>query len=163
MWSEFPRYLDTGVEAIIGDVTEISRLDDHSVDFAFASNVFEHLTQSVFADVLSILRTKLSANGTLTILQPNWRYAYREYFDDYTHVSVYSDVSIADFLRSCGYEVVNVLPRFLPLTVKSWMPASPWLIRCWLASPFKPLGKQMLVKARPMVASPSGARPSGGA
>lgn len=150
LWSEFPRYLDPGVEPIIGDVTRISQLDDHSVDFAFASNIFEHLPQPAFAEVLAILRTKLSARGTLTILQPNWRYAYREYFDDYTHVSVYSDVSITDFLTSRGYEVIEVTPRFLPLTVKSRLPVSPWLIRCWLASPFKPIGKQMLIRARPV-------------
>ena len=40
-------------------------------------------------------------------------------------------------------------PRFLPLTVKSRLPVSPLLIRAYLASPFKPWGKQMLVRAKP--------------
>lgn len=149
-WPDFPRYLDAGVEPLVGDVTELARLADHDVDFAFASNLFEHLSQPAFAAVLGILRTKLSQRGTLTILQPNYRYAYREYFDDYTHVTVYSHISIADFLGANGYEVIEVQPRFLPLTVKSRLPVSPWLIRAWLAAPIKPTGKQMLIRARPV-------------
>ena len=39
--------------------------------------------------------------------------------------------------------------RFLPLTVKSRLPVSPLLIRAYLASPVKPMGKQMLLRARP--------------
>ncbi len=84
------------------------------------------------------------------ILQPNYRYAYREYFDDYTHLAVYSHLSLADFLSANDFEVLNVSPRFLPLTIKSRIPVSPWLIRAYLASPIKPMGKQMLVRARPI-------------
>ena len=148
-WAGFADHLAPGVEAIVADVTALARLDDHLVDFAFASNVFEHLPRPVFLDVLEILRRKLSPSGTLTILQPNWRHAYRDYFDDYTHVSVYSDVGMVDLLEAHGFEVIDAHPRFLPLTVKSRLPVSPWLIRAWLASPIKPNGKQMLIRARP--------------
>lgn len=148
-WPDFPRYVDRDVQAVVGNVTELDVLPDQAVDFAFASNLFEHLTQADFARVLASLRPKLSPRGTLTILQPNYRYAYREYFDDYTHIAVYSHLSIADFLTANGYEVMSVAPRFLPLTVKSRMPVWPWLIAGYLASPVKPMGKQMLVRARP--------------
>jgi hypothetical protein len=119
------------------------------VDFAFASNLFEHLSQPALAEVLRGLRQKLSPRGSLTIVQPNYRYAYKEYFDDYTHVAVYSHIGLADFLTANGYEVLEVVPKFMPLTVKSRMPVSPWLIAAYLASPIKPLGKQMLLRARP--------------
>ena len=148
-WEDFPAHLAPGIEAVVAPVTELGFLPDGGVDFAFASNLFEHIPQSEFARVLDSLRGKLSARGTLTILQPNYRYAYREYFDDYTHVAVYSHTSLADFLIAHGYEILSVAPRFLPLTVKSRLPVSPWLIRAWLASPLKPLGKQMLIRAKP--------------
>jgi hypothetical protein len=99
--------------------------------------------------VLEALRAKLSPRGTLNILQPNYRYAYREYFDDYTHVSVYSHVSIADFLSANGYDIIDVQPRFLPLTVKSRLPVWSPLIGLYLNSPVKFAGKQMLVRAKP--------------
>lgn len=148
-WPGFPRHLAPGIEAIVGGVPDLGRVEDASVDFAFASNLFEHVTRADFAATLAALRSKLTRDGTLTILQPNYRYAYREYFDDYTHAQVYSHVSLADFLVAHDYEVIDVRPRFLPLTVKSRLPVRPWLIKLYLASPLKPFGKQMLVRAKP--------------
>ena len=148
-WDGIRQHLHPDVEAIVADVTDLSGISDGSVDFAFASNLFEHLTQDQLAKTLGQLRKKLSPNGTLTILQPNYRYAYREYFDDFTHVSIYSNISLPDFLTSNHYDVLDVKPRFLPLTIKSRLPVWPALIRLYLALPLKPFGKQMLVTAKP--------------
>jgi SAM-dependent methyltransferase len=149
-WPDFPQYLAVGIEAHVGSVTDLDFLADGSVDFAFASNLFEHLTQSEFASVLGQLRMKLSDRGTLVILQPNYRYAYREYFDDYTHVAIYSHLSLADFLVANNYEVLEVRARFLPLTIKSCLPVSTFFIRAYLNSPVHPMGKQMLLRAKPL-------------
>ena len=148
-WDGFPAYLMPEVEYKVGSVTNLDFLDDGTVDFAFASSLFEHLTKEDFSTVLAALRRKLSANGTLTIVQPNYRYAFREYFDDFDHKTVYSHVSLADYLVANGYDVFLVEPRFMPLSVKGRLPVKPFLIRAWLASPIKPIGKQMLVRARP--------------
>lgn len=149
VWDGFPSHLKLGVKPVVSAVTDLSGIADRSVDFAFASNLFEHISQADFAVTLRSLARKLSEDGTLTILQPNYRYAYREYFDDYTHVSIYSHLSLADFLRAQGWEVLDVRPRFLPLTVKSRLPVWSPLIWLYLNSPIKPMGKQMLVRARP--------------
>jgi SAM-dependent methyltransferase len=148
-WAQFPSYLVDGVEHRVGSVTDLGFLEDGGVDFAFASNLFEHLTKEDLSVTLESLRPKLSARGTLTIVQPNYRYAYREYFDDFDHRSVYSHVSLVDYLVANGYEVFHVEPRFMPLSVKGRLPVHPLLIRAWLASPWKPGGKQMLIRARP--------------
>ncbi|HEU4766705.1 MAG TPA: class I SAM-dependent methyltransferase [Pyrinomonadaceae bacterium] len=149
-WPEFAKHLQADIESHVGPVDELSFLDDNSIDFVFASNLFEHITQEEFASVLKQLRRKLKPAGTLTLLQPNYRYAFREYFDDYTHKTVYSHLSICDFLQANSYEVINCKPRFLPLTLKSRLRVSPFLIRMYLLSPIKPLGKQMLIRARPL-------------
>jgi SAM-dependent methyltransferase len=149
MWDGITRHLAPGVEAVVSSVTRLDGLEDGGIDFAFASNLFEHISQPDFAQVLEALLTKLSPRGTLNILQPNYRYAYREYFDDYTHVSVYSHISMADFLSANGYDVIDVQPRFLPLTVKSRLPVWPPFIGLYLNSPVKVGGKQMLVRAKP--------------
>ena len=148
-WPGMPEHLKPGIEAVVGDAADLSTIDDGSVDYAFASNIFEHLAQEKVAAVLASLRRKLSPSGVLTILQPNYAYAYREYFDDYTHCSVWSHISLADFLQANGFEVLESRPRFLPLTIKSRLPVSPLLIKLYLLSPVKPLGKQMLFVARP--------------
>jgi hypothetical protein len=148
-WAEFPTYLAPGIEHRVGSVTNLDFLEDGAVDFAFASNLFEHLTKTDFAALLKALRHKLSPRGALTIVQPNYRYAFREYFDDFDHKSVYTHISLPDYLTANSYDVFRVEPRFLPLTMKGRLPVKPFLIRAWLASPIKPLGKQMLVRARP--------------
>ena len=48
-WPGFAAHLAPGVEAITGDVTDLSMIEDGAVDFAFASNLFEHLTQPQLA------------------------------------------------------------------------------------------------------------------
>jgi hypothetical protein len=147
-WPGFVKHVAPGVEAQVSRVEDLSFLTPASVDFVFASNLFEHLTQESFASVLSQLETILAAGGTLNILQPNFRYAYRNYFDDYTHRTVYSHVSLCDFLEAHGYAIVECRRKFLPLTLKSRLPVSSTLIRAYLGSPWKPLGKQMFVRAR---------------
>ena len=149
-WAGFVDYLRPGIETHVGDVTDLSFLPSSSIDFAFASNLFEHISQENFGSVLSQLRRVLTPEGTLNIVQPNYYYSYREYFDDYTHRAIYTHVSISDFLSANGFQVIECRPRFLPLTVKSRLPVSPLLIRLYLNSPWKPLGKQMFVRARPV-------------
>ncbi len=151
-WPGLSVHAEAGVETIIGDASDLSAIEDGSVDYAFASNIFEHLPQNKVAAVLAALRRKLSASGSLTILQPNYAYAYREYFDDYTHCSVWSHISLGDFLNANGFVVTERYPRFLPLTIKSRLPVSPLLIKLYLRSPIKPLAKQMLFVAKPVAA-----------
>ena len=148
-WDGLSARAAPGVETIIGDVCDLSRIEDGAVDYAFASNLFEHLPQDRCAAAFAEVKRVLTPTGTLTLLQPNYAYAYKEYFDDYTHVSIWSHVSIADFLQTCGFEIVERRPRFLPLTLKSRLPVSPLLIAAYLASPVKPMAKQMLIVARP--------------
>ncbi len=149
MWADFPKHMAPGVETIVAPATDLSSLEDGSIDFAFASNLFEHISQDDLAAVLAALRKKLSAKGSITMVQPNFRYCASEYFDDYTHISIWSHISMADFLTAHGYEVTEVRPRFLPLTVKSRLPVWGPLIGAYLMSPVKPMGKQMLLSARP--------------
>lgn len=149
IWPAMPGHVAPDVETIVGPVQDLSAIADGSVDYAFASNLFEHLTREALVEVLDALRGKLSQRGCLTLLQPNYRYAYREYFDDYTHLTAYSHISLPDMLSAHGWEIVTVHPRFLPLSIKSRLPSWPILIGAYLKSPFRPLGKQMLVVARP--------------
>ena len=148
LWPEFVTHIAPGIETLVGPLTDLSALEDGTIDYAFASNVVEHVTKEEFASLLACLKKKLSARGRLTLIQPNYRYASAEYFDDYTHISIWSHVSLADFLTANGYEVIEIRPRFLPLTVISRIPVFPPLIGLYLISPFKPLGKQMLLSAR---------------
>jgi ubiquinone/menaquinone biosynthesis C-methylase UbiE len=148
-WADARKHLQAGVEFHAGSIDDLSFLADRSVNFVMASNIFEHVSQDVFRAVLGQLRRAFANEGTLCILQPNFAYAYRQYFDDYTHVAIYSHVSVCDFLQSEGFEILSCSPRFLPLSVVSRLPIHPLLIRLYLLAPWKPRGKQMLIRCRP--------------
>jgi SAM-dependent methyltransferase len=150
LWEGLRDHAAPEVETLIQSACDLSRIEPESVDFVFASNLMEHLPQPEFATLLEQLKQKLPPGGTLNLLQPNFRFAYREYFDDYTHVTVYSDRSLCDFLEAHGFRVLECRPRFLPLTVKSRWPVSPLLIQLYLLSPWKVMGKQMLVRCTPV-------------
>jgi SAM-dependent methyltransferase len=148
LWPDFPKHVEPGVETIVGPATELSTLEDASVDYAFASNLFEHMSRAELVILLAQLRKKLRPHGSLNLLQPNYRYCASEYFDDYTHISIWSHISLPDFLAAQGFQVTDIRPRFLPLTVKSRFPVSASLIRLYLKSPVKLWGKQMFLSAR---------------
>ena len=148
-WPGMADYVRPPVEARIASATDLSWIPGQPVDFTFASNLFEHLAREDFLTVLAQVRSKLSPHGSLNILQPNFRYAYKEYFDDFTHISVYSAAGMCDLLAANGWKVLECRPRFLPLTVKSQFPVSPLMIRLYLTLPVKPFGKQMFIRAAP--------------
>ena len=56
------------------------------------------------------------------ILQPNIRYAYKEYWDFFDHHTPLSDRSLVEALQMVGFKIEKVLPKFLPYTTKSKIP-----------------------------------------
>ncbi len=146
-WAGMLAHLDPGVEGLVTSITQLDGVADGSVDYVFSSNCFEHVSQKDLQDCLAQLRRKMKTGATLNILQPNFKYCAREYFDDYTHVSIYTAQGLCDLLTASGFQIVRCVPRFLPLTLKGRLPVHPLLIRLYLWSPFKPLAKQMLIRA----------------
>lgn len=119
--------------------------EDNSLDIVFASNLFEHFDDQQLSVLIGNIKKKLVSNGKLILIQPNIRYAYKEYWDDYTHKKAFSDVSLVDFLEGEGFRVVDVKKKFIPFSLKSRLPKSYWLTKCYLSFPLKPFAKQMLV------------------
>src|SRR6266699_3449664 len=63
-WEGFVDYLQPGIESRVGNVALLSFLAPASVNFAFASNLFEHVAQADFASVLDQLTDALADGGT---------------------------------------------------------------------------------------------------
>ncbi len=137
-----------GVTAVVGDCTDLSAFPDGRFDVVFASNLVEHLDKAAAGRLADESFRVLVPGGRLILLQPNFRLAPGRYFDDYTHVSIWSDASLADFLRARGWSLEAVLPRFLPLTMKSRGAGLTFLVPWYLRSPVKPFAGQMLLVAR---------------
>jgi hypothetical protein len=123
-------------------------LPPHSVDVVVASNLLEHLSPQQCSSLFDRLDDVLKATGRVIVIQPNYFYSYRRYWDDFTHVRAFSHVSLSDFLVSRGYRLLRVEKKFLPFSFKSFLPKSYWITRLYLASFWRPLGAQMLVVAQ---------------
>jgi ubiquinone/menaquinone biosynthesis C-methylase UbiE len=136
------------VRAEVGDCSDLRRFDSESFDVVFASNLLEHLDRSKATALLYEARRVLRPEGKLILLQPNFRLNPGRYFDDYTHVSIYTDQSLRDYLTSLGWQNVIVRARFLPLTMNSRASSLTFLVPWYMRSPIKPLAGQMLVVAR---------------
>jgi SAM-dependent methyltransferase len=135
------------VRAIVGDCTDLAELDDATFDVVFASNLLEHLERPQSDRLLGEAMRVLRPGGRLILLQPNFRLQPGRYFDDYTHVAIFTDVSLADYLAASGWQVQHVAARFLPLSMRSRGSSLSFLVPWYLRSPLKPLAGQMLVVA----------------
>ena len=100
----------------------------------------------------------LRPGGRLILMQPNFRLNPGRYFDDFTHVAIFTDQSLSDYLASLGWRIEVRQARFLPLTLKSRASGLAFLVPWYLRSPIKPLAGQMLVVAQ---AGGSGGRACG--
>jgi SAM-dependent methyltransferase len=106
-----------GVRAEVGDCSNLDRFDAGTFDTVFASNLLEHLDRPATLQLLGGVRRVLRPGGRIVLVQPNFRLRPREYFDDYTHVQIFTDRSLPDLLASVGFTVERVEARFLPLTM----------------------------------------------
>lgn len=139
------------IHAIVGDTLAIlQQIGDRTVDVVFCSNFLEHLPDK--EQVWAVLRESarvLADGGRLIVLQPNIRFAYREYWDFFDHFVPLSDRSLREAVEAQGLQVVTLKPRFLPFTTVTRLPQPAWLLHVYLSLP--PLqwwfGKQLLLVA----------------
>lgn len=148
VFSRFPEYAAPGVVTHVGSVTELPFFEEDQFDVAFASNLVEHLTRPDLILLLSELRRVLKKGGLVIFMQPNFKYCSTTYFDDYTHMQIFTDASLLDFLEAYGFKNRSNFPRFMPVNMKSTLrlnlPMLPLLVRAYLNSPLKPFAGQML-------------------
>lgn len=125
-------------------------VDPGTVDLAFASNVFEHLSNpDALLNVLANVRTALRPGGRLMIMQPNVRLVGGAFWDFFDHTLPLTERGMTEALEVAGLRVVECRARFLPYTTKSRLPQWAFLVRVYLHSRLAQylLGKQMLVIA----------------
>lgn len=132
-------------------IDDISKVGDETCDTVFVSNLFEHMaTKEELTQMLQQIRRILKPEGRLLILQPNIKYTGGAYWDFYDHHIALTEKSLCEGLLINGFQISEVIPRFLPYTTKSALPKSKFLVRLYLKLPFlwKLMGAQTFVLAR---------------
>jgi cyclopropane fatty-acyl-phospholipid synthase-like methyltransferase len=150
LWEDLPKHAAADVKPVVHDLSQgLGIFQEKQFDAVLASNLIEHFkpddASRIVADIFRVLRSQ----GRLIVIQPNFCYAYRQYFDDYTHRSVFTHVSLPNLMRSHGFQIEAVQAKFTPYSLRnSRIRIRPWLIRAYLHSPVRPFAGQMLVVAQ---------------
>lgn len=142
---DISKFAAAGVVTHVQSCTELDKFPGEGIDAVFASNLFEHLTREELLTTLAGIRRILCPGGKLLIIQPNFRYAYKSYFDDYTHIGIFTDLGLADLLKTFGFHLDKVVPRYLPFSLKGRAPKWAWLLRLYLNLPYRPMAGQMYI------------------
>jgi len=144
IFPEIKKYASTDVIPYPQSCADLSNFQKESIDVVFASNLLEHLTREDADATLKEIFRVLRAGGRVITIQPNFTYCYRHYFDDYTHIQIYTHAGLSDLLQSHGFSLTYVKGRFLPFSVKTRFPVLPIIIHAYMRSPIKPFAGQML-------------------
>jgi hypothetical protein len=137
---------------ITSDDLSLRMIPDGSPDHVFMSNFLEHLPSSrAVLDVLGVVRRKLRPDGSVLILQPNFRYVGAAYFDFIDHRVVLTERSLEEALELSGFRLTCMKKHFLPYTSKSRLPQTKALVQLYLRlTPLYQLfGQQTFAEARP--------------
>lgn len=138
-------------QVVLAPSDRMTEVADDSVDVVFTSNFFEHLpTKRALLDTLDECSRVLRPGGRLLVLMPNLRYVGHRYWDYFDHHLPLTHVSLVEGLTMAGFDVDQVIPRFVPYTVKdSPVKVRRGLVRLYLRLPFlwRLLGGQMFVAA----------------
>ena len=145
---EFVRkYARENVKIIVGDNMSIDLPEDH-FDLIFVSNFLEHLSsQKEVAAFLAKMFRAVRPGKYLAVMGPNFKYAWREYFDFADHTVCLSELGAAEHITGAGFQVVKLVPRFLPLSFRGKLPVNSFLVKTYLNIPllWNFFGKQFLI------------------
>lgn len=126
--------LNPGISISILDVEkEKLQYNDNSFDVIYSKSLLEHLFHP---DIyMHECHRILKPGGLLLTLVPDWEACYKTYFDDYTHRTPFTKISLKDIYRICEFKNVNVITfRQLPIVWK--YPSLNYV--CAAISPFIP-------------------------
>lgn len=148
---EIKHRASTDVRTIVTSATDLGELPSCSVDVVFAANFFEHISKEDILDTLHEARRVLGTAGKILILQPNIRLCRADYWMFFDHISPLDERALNEALTMAGFVSEKTIVRFLPYTTKSYLPASPALVRAYLKCPplWRLFGKQSFVVAKP--------------
>lgn len=148
VFTDMDKYAHSDVITHIMPASKLSKFKDETFDVVFASNFFEHLEISESEKAVEQVFRILKTNGKLIVLQPNFKYGYKEYFDDYTHKTIFTHISFANFLEGKGFKITKIFKRLLPFTIKNRLPKLNFLLWIYLRLPIRPFACQMLIVAK---------------
>lgn len=140
------KHVNKNVQFLKASSTKIP-LKANTVDKIFVSNFFEHLTHDDLSKTIDEFRRVLKPGGQALILQPNIRFAYKNYWMFFDHINPVDDRALDEAFEIKGFTLKYKILRFMPFTSQSRLPAKKIFVRIYLLLPpvWRILGKQTFV------------------
>jgi len=96
---------------------DIDLIDLNNEQFSFANNSFdivvslaviEHIknTENFLNEIYRILKK----GGFIFFSTPNWFYAYKNFYDDYTHIKPFTKKSLLQILSDYNFKDIHIVP-----------------------------------------------------
>lgn len=137
------KYIGKDVTFLLDSSTKLSLKKD-SVDKIFVSNFFEHLTHDDIVKTLAEFKRVLKKGGQVLILQPNVRFAARDYWMFFDHITPIDDRALEEAFVAMGFRLEKRILKFVPFTTQSRYPAKAALVKLYIKLPilWRIFGKQ---------------------
>lgn len=147
---DIKKYAGKDVKVFVSNSTNLFQIKDKTIDVVFISNFFEHLSKEDINKTIKEVYRVIKDDGSLLVLQPNFRYCYKDYWMFFDHITALDHRSLCEVLETNNFNIVECKPKFLPYTTKGKLPKSLFLLDLYLKLPFiqKLLGKQVFIYAK---------------
>ena len=113
----FAKGLDAGNNNINLEIDKINE-NDKSYDFISMINLIEHL--KTHKNVMNDIKRLLKDDGLLLIMTPNFKYCYKKFYDDPTHVTPFTNKSIKEFLKLYDFYEISNVPFLVDKSLFFW-------------------------------------------
>jgi hypothetical protein len=102
------KYADPNVNIVVGNIFKVD-LPENYFDGIFISNFLEHLdSQHQVAELLEKMFACTRSGGKIAVMGPNFKFAYRSYFDFADHTVILSELGLAEHLYGAGFEIEHL-------------------------------------------------------
>jgi len=148
---EASRHLAPGIEFLQQDCSAPWPLSDSFLDVVFTSNFFEHLPdKECLNQTLRHIFRCLKPGGALIAVGPNIKYLHGQYWDFFDHHVYLTEASLGEALEVEGFQIEQILPRFLPFTMVKAPEYPMAFVHLYIALPcfWRVFGRQFLIIAR---------------
>lgn len=117
----------------------------------FTSNFLEHLPSKAHVEqTLLHVHSALRSGGRLIAMGPNVKCVPGAYWDFFDHYVALTELSMAEILTKCGFDVEVCTEKFLPYSMSQGRTYPIWMLRAYLHFPalWSVFGKQFLLVAK---------------
>ena len=128
------KYVGKDVKFLLNSSTRLS-LGSRSIDKIFVSNFFEHLTNADIIKTVAEFKRILKPGGQILILQPNIRFASKNYWMFFDHINAIDDRALEEIFVTMGFSLKKRILKFLPFTTHSRYPIKLRLVKLYIKLP----------------------------